>query len=218
MMKTHRSSRLRMLGGAAAVAMLAGLGMAVGSPGFAQDASATPPTPPTPTTPPAAAPSDGTRRERIIVRTIDGGEAHQTTTIGRVGHGGAGGHGDHAAHGAHAAGSGEHGERVIIMSRRVDGHGALDAAEHHMRMLHGEGAQMAIPDCGGAGAFNVEGGDANHRTRIVLCSRANATPAERAERLQRARDRLAGDSELSAEQKAHITAMLDQEIARLRGR
>ena len=46
---------------------------------------------------------------------------------------------------------------------------------------------------------------------------ARRPPPQRAERLAHVRDRLANDSELSAEQKARVTAALDREIARLRG-
>lgn len=158
MMKTHDRSRLRLLGGAAAVTLLAAASAMVGSPGLAH---------PHPET--------------------EGGERRT--------------------------------ERVVIMEHKADGadHGEHGDRTHRMRIRRGEGGHIVMPDCEGGEATNVEDGSGNQRTRIMLCNRGNATPAERAERLQRARDRLAGDTELSAETRARITAQLDREIARLRG-
>ena len=153
MMKDHRSSRLRMLGGAAAVTLLAGVTATFGAPGLAH---------PHP---------EGDTKSRT--------------------------------------------ERVIIMNRKADG--PAGDAEHRVRIRRGEGGEVVIPDCAPGDRTEVDEGGDNERTRIVLCNRGSATPAERAERLQRARDRLAQDSELSAEQRTRITAALDREIARLRG-
>jgi beta-lactamase regulating signal transducer with metallopeptidase domain len=223
MMKFHKASRGRMLGGAVAIAVLAGIGLSVGGPGFAQ------PTPPAPPVPPAAgaapaAPHDGTRRERVVVRTITRDGREETTTT-RV-------HGDGDAHG----GDRERHEHVIVMTHRGDGQGEGhgesrsqghgegsghgDSADHHrMMMMHpGGGMAMVMPHCDhGSADIDEESGDANNRSRVVICGGGDATPAQRAERLQRARDRLAGDSELSAEQRARVLALLDQQIARLRG-
>jgi hypothetical protein len=80
------------------------------------------------------------------------------------------------------------------------------------------GGDFDDSDCGEGQRTDVNEGDDHERTRVILCSRGgSATPAERAERLRQVRDRLAGDSDLSAEQKARVTAALDREIARLRG-
>jgi bla regulator protein BlaR1 len=207
MMKTHKASRLRLLGGAAAVGSLAAISLALGAPGLAaeQTAQAAPKQG-------EAAPAAERREERVIVHRIEHGD-----------------HGQGAASGAHA--EGDHRERRIVIMTD-DAHGGASHAAHgdhpqvHTFTLHrGEGGDsagahaehMAMADCAGGQATEVNEGDANDRTRVVLCSRGNATPAERAERLQRARDRLAGDSELSAEAKARVTAALDREIARLRG-
>jgi hypothetical protein len=110
-------------------------------------------------------------------------------------------------------------ERVVIMEHKAAGgeHREHGDRTHMMRIRRGADGEVVIPDCEGGQATNVEEGSGNERTRIVLCSRGNANPAERAERLQRARDRLAGDNELSAETRTRITAQLDREIARLRG-
>ncbi|MEA3043621.1 MAG: bla regulator protein blaR1 [Sphingomonadales bacterium] len=187
MMKDHKVSRARMLAGAAATAALAGLGLALGTPGFAQ---------PDPQPQEKAQPREERREERTIIRTY----RHDS--------------GDAAAHREHHADGASDGDRqrVIVMTHRGgDGHGAPDVR------VHGPHGDVMDADCRDAQATNVDETADGERTRIVLCSRGDATPAERVERLQRVRDRLAGDSELSAEQKARVTAALDREIARLRG-
>jgi beta-lactamase regulating signal transducer with metallopeptidase domain len=210
MMKTHKASRLRLLGGAAAVGSLAAISLALGTPGLAAEQST-----PQAETPKQseAAPARERREERVIVHRIERGEH---------GHGAAaGGHpegdrrerrivimsDDHHAHGGHAA-HGDHPRVHAFTLRRGEGGTAV---------VGGHGEHVAVADCAGGQATEVNEGEASDRTRVVLCGRGNATPAERAERLQRARDRLAGDSELSAEAKARVTAALDREIARLRG-
>ena len=82
MMKTHRSSRARMLAGAAAILALGGLSLAFGSPGLAEpDAQAQ-----TQTTPPAASPATPQRREeRIIIRTDHDGRTSSTEHHGTGG-------------------------------------------------------------------------------------------------------------------------------------
>jgi len=188
MMKNHKSSRARMLAGAAAILILGGMSLAIGSPGFAQ--------------------AEAQKQENAEPRT----ERREVRTIIRTMHHGEGEAAAHREHRAHGEGHGDH-QRVIVMNHR-GGAGQHDG--HNVRVLGPDGA-VVVPDCEGGQATNVDETTGGERTRIVLCSRGNATPAERAERLQRARDRLANDSELSAEQKARVTAALDRQIAQLRG-
>ena len=206
MMKTHRASRARLAGGATAILTLAGLGLAVGTPGLAQS---------DPPKQEQAQPRDERREQRhVIIRTEEDDapdpelraphphREHERVII--MTHRGDAEDG-HAAHGDHD-GHGDHGDRRVrtFTLHRGDGeHGA-----HHVEVL----------GCGEGQRTEVNEGDGSERTRVILCSRGStATPAERAERLQGIRDRLAGDSELSAEHKARVTAALDREIARLRG-
>jgi len=205
MMKTHRASRARLAGGAAAILTLAGLGLAVGTPGLAQSDPAPPQD--------EAAPRQERREERVIVRTHRVGESEHRE------HAQGSGHGDHAGHG-------DRERRVIIMSHGDGDHaGHGEHGDHRVRTftLHrGDGEHGAdhfeVAGCGEGQRTEVNEGEGNERTHVILCSRgAGAAPAERAEQLTRIRDRLAGDSELSAEQKARVTAALDREIARLRG-
>jgi beta-lactamase regulating signal transducer with metallopeptidase domain len=187
MMKFHKPSRLRLIGGSAAILMLGGLSLAVGSPGLAHPQAEQPKQD-------EAAPGRERREERVIVRTI-----HRD-----------GQHGDHRAGAGHSA---DGREPVVVMTRR-EGEGPH--GQHRVRVL-GPNGEMITPECNDGQATDVDETNDGQRTRIVLCTRANGTPAERAERLQHARDRLAQDSELSQAQRDRVTAALDREIARLRG-
>ena len=79
MMKTHRSSRARMLAGAAAILALGGLSLAFGSPGLAQQDGTTQPQPP------AATPAPERHEERIIIHND-----REERTTSNVHHGAAG--------------------------------------------------------------------------------------------------------------------------------
>ena len=200
MMKTHRSSRSRMLAGAAAILALGGISLALGSPGFAQPETQTT----TQTTTQSQAENAATpqrREERIIIRTDHGGHANTADH-----HGGAGA-------------PTERRERVIIMNH--DGAGSHAAGDEHAMMMHRDGPDghaIVIPDCPGGQSDEVNEGTDHNRTRIILCSRgSSATPAARAEQLVHVRERIAADNELSAEQKARVTEAIDRQIARLRG-
>ena len=110
-------------------------------------------------------------------------------------------------------------ERIIIRTDR-QGDGAADHRqhrEHRVEIRRGANGEIVEPNCGDGERTNIDEGTDGQRTRIMVCSRGDASPAQRVERLQRARDRLAGDTELSAEARARVTAALDREIARLRG-
>jgi bla regulator protein BlaR1 len=190
MMKFHKPSRLRMVGGAAAILTLGGLSLAVGSPGLAQPQAAPP-------SRDEAVPDRERREERVIVRThhVTRDEGARTVHRSRTEH----------------TGPDAERQRVIVMTHR-GGHGQADG--HNVR-VHGPDGEA--PNCDHGQATNVDETSGGERTRVVFCERGNATPAQRAERLQRARDRLASDSELSQAQRDRVTAALDREIARLRG-
>jgi beta-lactamase regulating signal transducer with metallopeptidase domain len=187
MMKTHKASRPRLLGGVAAVTLLGGLSLALSSPGFAQ-----------PDAPAAkqdnAEPRRERHEERIIVRRIEDGGRHSARRDGEP--------------------------RVLIIPR--DGHAEhTDGGEHRthvFRLRRGDGEALAMENCDGGDRAEVNEGRDNERTHVIICSRGGGTPAERAQRLERIRDRMAADSELSAEQRARVTAALERELTRLRGR
>jgi beta-lactamase regulating signal transducer with metallopeptidase domain len=197
MMKTHRSSRARMLAGAAAILALGGVSLAFGSPGLAQPDGQPQPQAQTQAETPAG---PQRREERIIIRTDHDG--HGTAT-------------EH--HGA-AGGPSERHERVIVMTH--DGEGSHAGGDQHAMVMHHDGDthEIVVPDCSGGQSDEVNEGTDNNRTRIVLCSRGDsASPAVRADRLAHVRDRIANDTDLNAEQKARVTAAIDRQIARLRG-
>lgn len=214
MIKDHRRSPIRMFGGAAAVTALAGAALALGSPSFAsQGEQAEPPKQD------EAEPRRERSEERIIIRTHRIGE------------------GEHRRHREHSSAEGRrergehagHDRRVIVMTHR-DGearHGEQESdGEHRTRRFDmylphgghgghgGQGVLLATAVCDGERSEVNEG---DEHTRVIVCSRGTASAAERIERMQRVRDRLAEDGELSAEQRGRVAAALDREIARLRG-
>jgi beta-lactamase regulating signal transducer with metallopeptidase domain len=197
MMKTHRSSRARMLAGAGAILAFGGVSLVFGSPGFAQPDGQAQAQAQAPAQPQAATPAAPQRREeRIIIRTDH--DRHSTTT---------------ERHGS-AGAPGERRERVMIMTRDHAG-----GDQHAVTMNRdGHAHEVIIPDCAGGRSDEVNEGTDNNRTRIVLCTRGDgATPAATADRLAQVRERIANDDDLSAEQRARVTAAIDRQIARLRG-
>ena len=193
MMKTHRSSRVRMAAGAAFILGLGGLSLAFGSPTYAHlDGQAGGPE--------AQGPSSPAPRDRHVERIVVHSDREETSTTTER-------HGD--------SGSDERRERVIVMTQRREGGGGR--ADADARHRGGEMHEIVIPDCAGGDRDEVSEGTEGNRTRIVLCSRGEGSPGNRADRLAHVRDRIAGDSELSAEQKARVLAAIDRQIARLRG-
>jgi beta-lactamase regulating signal transducer with metallopeptidase domain len=185
MMKHHKISRARMLGGGAAILVLGGLSLALGSAGLAQSE------------PPKQDPAQQREEQRaqhrhVVVRTVEDDAADPELRR-------------HPEH-----------ERVIVMTTR-HGDGHHGEGEHHAMMMHGDHGEIVIPRCEGGQVDEVDEGADHDRTRIVLCAQGDVAPAQRAERLARVRERIANDDELSAEQKARVTAALDRQIARLRG-
>jgi beta-lactamase regulating signal transducer with metallopeptidase domain len=187
MMNDHRRSRARLIGGAAALALLSGIGLSAGAPSLAQQAEQA-----------KGEPRTERREERIIIRAREGGERE--------------------ARAERREGSGdgnvrvEERRQVIVMSGRE----GADREVRRFRFERPDGTEIDIPSgCDGVEPMDVETGE-NSRTRIMLCSRDGGTPAERAERLQRARDRLAGEDHLRAETRERVLAAIDREIARLR--
>jgi beta-lactamase regulating signal transducer with metallopeptidase domain len=154
MMKHHRHSRLRSLGGAAALVVLAGAGLSLAAPGIAQ---------------PKAEGETHKEQRRIVIM--------------------------------------EHGEG--------EGHAGGD---HVMRFRRGPDGEVTLPEnCRqGEPLANVDEQTEGRRTRVMLCTTGNADSATRLQRLQRARERIAGDEELTGEHRARVLAALDRAIAQAR--
>jgi bla regulator protein BlaR1 len=155
MLKDHRTTRLRNLGGAAALVVLAGATLSLASPGAAH---------------PHPEGDAQTKQQRIVIMDHRDGDA--------------------AAHG-----------RDIMIRRGPNG-----------EMQMPEGCTGSTPTA------DVSEGEGNRRTRIMICSRDGASPTDMAANLERARDRIAQNEELSAETRARLREQLDREIARLRAR
>jgi beta-lactamase regulating signal transducer with metallopeptidase domain len=191
MMKFHKPGRLRMFGGAAAIAVLGGLSLAFGSPGAIAQ-----PAPPAPPAPPASS-ADG-NHERVIVHTYRTEE-----------------HREHRGENARGDSPRREERNVRIITTRGDSAdgGTLD--------VHGPGdhhTMVAMNGCDGAeGRSEVNEGSGNQRTRIIVCTRGGErSAAQRIEGLQRAREQLAGDSHVAGEHRDRALAAIDREIARLR--
>lgn len=122
--------------------------------------------------------------------------------------------------------------RVIIMDHR-DG-AAPSASERGERReirirRNGDGTvttegldpelQRRIDGCrdGNNELANINEGNDSQRTRVVVCTRGGSGATSNVEALQRARERLANNSDLSAEAKQRVLAELDRAIARARG-
>lgn len=64
---------------------------------------------------------------------------------------------------------------------------------------------------------NIDEGNDSQRTRVVVCTEGGSSGTTNVEALQRARERMANNDELSAETKQRVLAELDRAIARARG-
>ena len=121
--------------------------------------------------------------------------------------------------------------RIIIMEHR-DGASKAEGGERRERReftlrRDGEGnvtrhgldpeVEARIERCRqGDNLVNVDEGEGNQRTRILLCAQGEGSSANRVEALQRARERIASEDHLSAETKQRVLAQIDQAIARAR--
>lgn len=104
------------------------------------------------------------------------------------------------------------GERREIRVRRgPDGRTKVEGldAELSARLERCEGEQ---------GVLNVDEGDDKERTRILLCTKDGASPANRLQVLERVRERISGQADLSAETKQRLVAELERAIAAARGK
>lgn len=159
MMKTHRPSTLRSLGGAAALVVLAGAGLSLAAPGAAH---------------PHPEGKDGQRQERIVIMEHKAGE------------------------GGERAGR----DRVMHLRRGPNGEPVLP------ENCRNEGGEVA----------NVDERTGDQRTRIIMCmhGEGRADAGTRLERLQRARERVASNQELTGEHRDRVLAAIDRAIAQAR--
>lgn len=107
-------------------------------------------------------------------------------------------------------------EKIVIIERSGDH--AQDG--EHVRRFRIEGSgpgELAAAHCTGTkDEVDETSADGRQRTRIMVCGNGNLSPAERAEKLEHALARLEARDDLSAEQKAKVTAALRATIERVR--
>lgn len=102
-------------------------------------------------------------------------------------------------------------EKIVIVER-AGAHG--DGQTHRFRI---EGGDEFIAKCEGSKDEVAEASpDGKERTRIVLCGHNQLSAAERADRLEHVLSRLESRDDLSAEQKARVTAALREAIDKVR--
>lgn len=120
--------------------------------------------------------------------------------------------------------------RVTIIERHTSDHGGHkpgERREFHLRrgengdvVYRGIDPEMRarIESCreGHNSLLNVDEGQGQERTRIVLCTKGDGAAANTVEALQRAREQIA--KELSGSMRDRVLAQLDAEIAKARAR
>ena len=111
--------------------------------------------------------------------------------------------------------------RILILEKGGDGERSAhrEGRVREFSLRRGENGEIELPEnCreGGSEVFNHSTQDGDQRTRFILCSRSEASPAQRIEMLENAKRRLGDSEHLGAEHRARIVARLDEEIARLR--
>lgn len=122
-------------------------------------------------------------------------------------------------------------ERIIIMDRHdgpAAGSGAATTERRQMRIRRGPDGRVTtegldpeiarhIEDCRDENRLvNVDEGEGDRRTRVMVCTRGEGSGTNQVEALQRARERIAQGGELSAETRQRVLSEIDQAIARAR--
>jgi hypothetical protein len=102
-------------------------------------------------------------------------------------------------------------------TRHVEIHRKGDKGEgaHVIRMHGPDGAHMAMADCDGE-KTEINEGDDKRKTKILFCGDKSLTAAQRADKLEEIRRKMAERQAIGAEHRAKVEAALQQEIDRLR--
>jgi hypothetical protein len=101
-------------------------------------------------------------------------------------------------------------EQVLVMTSR---NGQESSDDAHVRTFTLDSATSACT--GDKDEVSATSADGREKTHILLCGNGNASPAERAERLQHALARIGSNDSLSADQKEKVVTALRDAIARL---
>jgi beta-lactamase regulating signal transducer with metallopeptidase domain len=100
--------------------------------------------------------------------------------------------------------------RELRIRRGADGRSTVEGLDPEM--------SARLENCANEqGGLNVDTGEGRERTRILVCTKDGASPANRLEVLQKARERISSQSDLSAEIKQRIVGEIDRAIAAARG-
>jgi len=107
-------------------------------------------------------------------------------------------------------------EKIVIIER-AGGHGDGEAREVHRFRLEGADGEALAGRCAGQkDEVNATSDDGKQHTRILVCGNGQLSAAERAEKLEHVLSRLEARDDLSAEQKAKVTAALREAIDKVR--
>ncbi len=116
--------------------------------------------------------------------------------------------------------SNEKGQRTkVIICRRDGAHASVEGQSGHadgprVRAFAMNGGELA--DCLGGEREVTESNDNGQHSKVILCTRGEANPAQRIERMEQALSRLTSSDQLTAEQKERVTAALREAIEKLR--
>ena len=126
-----------------------------------------------------------------------------------------------AAAGAHPHPDGEDGKKIhkVIILEGAEADAKLKLKEgERVRILRGDRSAM-LAKCEGEKVEVDEATDGEkkkERTRIVLCTKGDADPAERAAHLEKALERIASNESLSAEHRERMTTALREALEEAR--
>lgn len=118
----------------------------------------------------------------------------------------------------HPEGETKREQRIVIMDHKAGEGGDHARGDHVFRIRRGPNGEHVLPEncVNGEPLANVDEQSGDQRTRIFLCSRGTADAATRLQHLERARERMAANDELSGEHRERVLAALDRAIAQLR--
>ncbi len=119
--------------------------------------------------------------------------------------------------------------RVIILESK-DGAAPPSGERREFRIRRGENGRTTVEGLDAemsarlerceseqGGVLNVDSGEGKERTRILVCAKDGQSPANRLEVLQKVRERISGQSDLSAETRQRMLGEIDRAIAAARG-
>jgi len=107
-------------------------------------------------------------------------------------------------------------EKIVIIERAGGHDGAAAGEVHRFRLEGADGEALAARCAGQKDEVNATSDDGKQHTRIMVCGHGQLSAAERADRLEHVLSRLEARDDLSAEQKAKVTAALREAIDKVR--